>query len=144
MHKVARVFIAIVFTVLISACSKTSDEEQIQQNINALTNAIEAKKPSAIVEYLHEDFRANGDMDVQHLKQLLTLHTLQHQSISVNILSAQTRIDPVYKDRAESILSVVTTASAGGVLPQDGSARVVTLQWRKDDDWKILTADWKE
>lgn len=142
--RVLRSVLAIIFTVSIFACSKTSDEEQIRLIIEKLSAAVEANKPAVIADYLHEDFRANGDMDVQQIKQLLTLHALQHQSLAVTILSVQIRIDPVYQDRAESILSVVTTASTGSVLPQDGSVRVVTLQWRKDDNWKVLTADWQE
>ena len=110
-----------------------------------MAKAVETNKPAELAKYLHADFRAkHGEMNAQQVKQLLVIHGLQHQSISVTILSSKTRIDPVYTDKAETTLSVVTTASAGGLLPSDGSARVVTLQWRKDEDWKILSADWQQ
>lgn len=140
-----RAFVFAALLLPLFACSKSSDEEQISQAIAAMANAVETNKPAELTEYLHDDFRANhGEMNAQQVKQLLAIHGLQHQSMSVTILSSKTRIDPVYTDRAETTLSVVTTASAGGLLPNDGSARVVTLQWRKDADWKILSADWQE
>jgi len=135
-------FVAVLVSVI--ACNKSSDEEQIRQVINNLSKAIEENKPAAITEYLHEDFRANGDMNAQQVKQLLLMQGLQHQAISISIVSAKTIVDPVYPDKADSTLSVITTGSSDGVLPKDTSARVVKLSWRKDRDWKILKADWQE
>jgi hypothetical protein len=142
--RAAGIFLSVIFILLVAGCSKSSDEERISQIIDKLSQAIATNKPATVVEYLHEDFHANsGAMNAQQVKQLLMMYSLQHQSISVTILSSKTIIDPVYKDKAESTLSVATTASSGGILPEDGGVRVVRLEWRKDGDWKILKADWQ-
>lgn len=138
------VFLFAFLPLVFSACHKTSDEEQIKQIIQQISKAVEENKPASIAEVLHKDFRANGNMDAQQVKQLLLMVGMQHQSISMMIISAKTVVDPVYTDKAETVLSVVMTGSSGSMLPSDASARVVTLQWRKDDDWKILKADWQE
>lgn len=135
-------FMILVFSV--AACTKSSDEEQIKRAIDGLSSAIEENKTAAISEYLHEDFRANGDMNAQQVRQLLLMQGLQHQAISIAIVSAKTMVDPIYSDKAESVLSVITTGSSGGMLPKDASTRLVKLVWRKDRDWKILRADWQE
>lgn len=143
-RKTINIFLSAVFVFSTSACSKTSDETQIKQIIDNLSKAVELNKPATVADYLHEDFRANGDMNAQQVKQLLLMHGLQHRAISITILSSKTIIDPVYTDKAESTLSVVTTASSGGIVPNDGSVRVVKLEWRKESDWKILKADWQQ
>ena len=143
-RKTASVFLSVFFILAMVACSKNSDEDQIKLIIDSLSKAIEENKPATVAEYLHEDFRANGDMNAQQVKQLLMIHGLQHRTIALTILGSKTIIDPVYTDKAESTLSVVTTVSSRGVMPDDGSARVVRLQWQKDSDWKILKADWQE
>jgi type III secretory pathway lipoprotein EscJ len=143
-RKIVGVFLSVIFLFFIISCNKTSDEDQIKLVIDKLSQAIEANKPADIAEYLHEDFRANGDMSVQQVKQLLVMQGLQHRAISITILGSKTIIDSVYTDRAESTLSVVTTASSGSLVPNDGSVRVVRLQWQKDGDWKILKADWQQ
>jgi len=142
--KIIRVFLSAAFIFALSACHKTPDEEQIKLIINQLSKAVEENKPALVADSLDKDFRANGDMDAQRIKQLLLLYGMQHQSISISIISAKTVIDPIYTDKATSTLSVIATGSSGGVLPNDGSVRVVKLEWRKDGDWKILKADWQE
>ena len=143
-RKFLRIFLGALCVLLLFACHKTPDEEQIKLIISQLSKAVEENKPASIAEVLHKDFRANGDKDAQQVKQLLMMYGMQHQSISVTIVSSKTVIDPVYQDKAESTLSVITTSSSGSALPSDGSVRVVKLEWRKDGDWKILKADWQE
>jgi hypothetical protein len=143
-RKAANVFLLAVLLLICPACHKTPDEEQIRLIIREIFNAVEEKSPVKIATYLHPDFRANGEMNAQQVKQLLVMTGMQHQSITMTMVSSKTIIDPVYPDRAETVLSVVVTGSSGSILPSDGSVRVVKLQWRKDDDWKILKADWQE
>lgn len=133
----------VCLTLLLPACHKTPDEEQIQQALNDMTTAIENGKPADMADHLHKDFLANQQMDIQQVKQMLMLHGMQHAKLSVNIISSETIIDPVYTDKASTTLSVVVTGLSGRGLPEDGSIRVVKLEWRKDDDWKLLKADWE-
>jgi len=139
-----RICFFILCAFLFSACSKTSDEAQIKLILENLSQAVTQNKLSSVADYLDKDFRANGDMDARQVKQMLTMYGMQHQSINITIVSSKTVIDPVYQDKAESTLSVIATGSSGGMLPDDGSIRVVKLQWRKDGDWRILNANWQE
>jgi len=139
-----RVYFLIVCTFLFAACSKTSDEAQIKLILENLSQAVTHNKLSSVANSLDKDFRANGEMDVQQVKQMLAMYGMQHQSINITIVSSKTVIDSVYQDKAESTLSVIATGSSGGMLPDDGSVRVVKLEWRKDGDWKILKANWQE
>lgn len=126
------------------ACETTPDEEQIQQNLNAMIAALEEGKPAELGKYLHESFQANRHMDAKQVKQMLVMYGMQHASISVTVISTQTSIDPVYTDKATTTISVVVTGFSGRGALEDGSARVVNLEWLKEDDWKLLKADWQE
>lgn len=126
----------------VSGCDKTPDEEQIKTIIEQMTASMEAGKPAEISAYLHDDFRANRQMDAKQVKQMLMMYGMQHRSINLTIASAETTIDPVYTDKAVSVLSVITTASSQGSMV-DAGIHVVHLEWRKDDEWKLLKADWE-
>ena len=130
--------------LLLVACSKSTDEEQIAQNITAITEAVETKKFSAVQAHLHESFRANEQMDARQVKQLLTMYGLQHKKLGVTVVGSETTLDPVYPDRAETTMSVVVTGSSGR-LPSDGSVRTVDLEWIKDSgDWLVRKAKWQD
>jgi len=63
--------ILIIAVLLLVACAKTSDEEQIEETISAISAAVESKQFSALQAHLHEGFRANDQMDARQVKQLL-------------------------------------------------------------------------
>ena len=130
--------------LLLVACAKTNDEEQIAQNITAITEAVESKKFSGIQEYLHESFRANEQMDAREVKQLLAMYGLQHKRLGVTVVSSETTLDPVFPDRARTIMSLVVTGSSGD-LPSDGSVRTVDVELIKDSgDWQVRRAKWQD
>lgn len=133
----------ICLTLFIVSCDKTPDEKQIQLILEEMISAVENGKPAELVYHLHENFQANQSMDATQAKRMLLMYGMQHAKISINIISSQTMIDPVYTDKASTTLSVVVTGSSAQGLPDDGSLRVVKLEWRKDDDWKLLKVDWE-
>jgi hypothetical protein len=127
----------------LSGCDKTPDEEQIQLVIEEMIAAVEEGKPADIADHLHENFQANRHMDAKQVKQMLVLQGMQHAEISVNLISSQTFIDPVYTDKASTTLSIIVAGFSGRGVPEDGRIRVVKLEWRKDSNWKALKADWE-
>jgi hypothetical protein len=132
-----------VAALLLGACARSSDEEQIAQAITAMSEAVENKQFMAIQPHLHESFRANDRMDAREVKQLLAMYGLQHKTLGVTLVGSKTTLDPVYPDRATTMLSVVVTGSSGR-LPSDGSVRAVELEWIKDSgDWLVRTATWQ-
>ena len=135
--------ILMVAALLLGACAKTSDEEQIARVITAMTEAVESKKFMAIQPHLHESFRANEQLDARDVKQLLAMYGLQHNRLGVTVVGSKTTLDPVYPDRAKTMMSVVVTG-ASGRLPSDGSVRTVEVEWIKDSgDWLVRTAKWQ-
>jgi hypothetical protein len=136
--------IFVLTALLLGACGKTTDEEQIQANIAAITKAVENRKFSAIQDYLDEGFRANEYMDAQQVKQLLMMYGLQHKNLGITVVSSNTTMDAVYPDRAQTTMSVVVTGSSGG-LPSDGNVRTVSVEWVKNSgNWAIRKASWQD
>ena len=138
-----RILTFLTLTLLLGACSKTPDEEQIAQNIAAIEAAVEAKSFTDIEAFLHDDFLANEQMSARDAGRLLQVYGRQHRRLGVTIIGTNTTMDEIYPDRAETTLSVVVTGSAGR-LPTDGSARTVRVEWLKDGgDWLIRRARWE-
>ena len=133
----------LVTALLLAGCARTSDEEQIAQAIAAIAAAVEAKEFPAVEAHLHESFRANGDMDATRVKQLLAMYGLQHKRLGVSVAGSKTTLDPVYPDRAKTVMSVVVTGSSGH-LPSDGSVWTVDVEWIKvSGDWLVRKATWQ-
>jgi hypothetical protein len=129
--------------LLLAACARTTDEEQIAQNIAAIAEAVETKQFSAVQAHLHDSFRANEQMDARQVKQLLAMYGMQHKSLGVTVVSSKTTLDAVFPDRARTMMSIIVTGSSGR-LPSDGSVRAVDIQWIKDSgDWLVRTATWQ-
>jgi len=129
--------------VFLSACHKAPDEERIQDILHEMITAIESGQPAGIGEYLHEDFRANRNLDAAQIRQMLLLQGMQHARISITVVSSQTILDPVYTDKATTQLSLIVTGLSGRGFPEDGGVHTASLEWRRDSDWKLLKADWR-
>lgn len=136
--------VLIVWCGFLVACSKTPDQEQIQQNLNEMIAAVEDKKFTGVASHLHKDFMANRSMDTKQVKQMLQALSFQHNFIGITVMSSKTTLDPVFTDKAETVMSLIVTGSSR-YLPNDGSVRVVELNWLKEgSDWQIRSASWKQ
>jgi ketosteroid isomerase-like protein len=142
--KLCRLAACLVVLMHLVACSKTPDEEIIAQHIATMQEAVEAKDFSEIKNHLHDSFIANQRLNAREVNQLLRMYSMQHRNIGVTIVGSKTTMDPTFPDRAETIMSVVVTGSAGG-LPEDGSVRTVKLAWIKQSgDWRVIRAQWEQ
>ena len=141
--KLCRLLTFLFALLSLVACDNTPDEEQIAQNIDAIQEAVEMKKFTAIRNHLHEDFIANERLDAREVKRLLQMYSMQHRNIGVTIVGSETTMDTAFTDRAETTMSVVVTGSSGR-LPSDGSVRTVKLAWVKESgDWLVREAQWQ-
>jgi hypothetical protein len=126
------------------ACGKTSDKEIISQHIATMQEAVEANDFSEIENFLHKGFIANNRLAAREVARLLRMYSMQHRKIDVTIVASNTTINPTFPDRAETIMSVVVTGFAGGLLPSDGSVRTVKVEWIKQSgDWLVISAQWE-
>lgn len=129
--------------LLLAGCGKTPDEEQINQNLAAIEEAVENKSFDQLQQYLHADFLANERMGAMEAGRLLAMYGRQHRRLGVTVMGSKTVMDATFPDRADTTVSVVVTGSSGR-LPNDGSVRSVRLEWVKDGgDWLIRRANWQ-
>lgn len=129
--------------VFLSACAQKGEQEQIEENLEAISEAVEEKDFSAIHKYLDEGFIANEQMGVDEARQLLRLYSLRHKNLNVTIVGSNTTMHENLPDRAYSTVSVIATGSSG-LLPSDGSIRQVKVEWTKHSgDWLVRKASWR-
>ena len=128
--------------LLLVACDSTPDEERIQQILDEIVQAVEAGELKDVAEHMHRDFRTLDGQNLQDVRRMLAAYSFQHSKIPVRRISAKTVLDPVQADRATTDMSVIVTAGGARGLPDDGSVRVVTLEWLKEGDWQIHRANW--
>lgn len=130
-----------IFTL--SACSKQPDEQILRSKLAAMAEAIEEKKPSDVMDQLHEDFFANDGIDKRAVRRMLALHFLRNKKIFVTIPKADVSLDSVYGDRATLHFAVLLTG-AQGLIPDRGNLYNVTSHWIKDSDqWQLRRLHWE-
>lgn len=141
-NKASLFAIIVLVSLLAAGCDQAPDQEQIEQKLDAMQEAVELKEFSAIKKHLHASFTANDRLDAAEVKRLLQVHSLRHTNIGVSVLASETAMNPTHPDRATTTASVVVTGSSG-LLPSDGSVRKVTLEWVKQSgDWLVIRARW--
>lgn len=143
LHISRLVALAFAIAMFIAGCAEKDDTEQINQNLNAIEEAVEAKNFSAIAKYLDEGFVANERMRADEVRQLLRFYSLRHKNLGVTIVGSNTTLHANLPDRAYSTVSVIATGSSG-LLPSDASVRQVEVEWTKHSGtWLISKASWR-
>ncbi|TQV72680.1 hypothetical protein FKG94_18500 [Exilibacterium tricleocarpae] len=135
--------LALLAMLLLSACERGSDEQQIRAAVAELTASIEAFDAGDLERQLHPDFAANRKMTRQEAKRLLLFYRLRQQAVSVKVPSLEVILDPVYTDRATTRASALLTSS-DGLIPDEGRFITATGRWLKEDDrWLLQQLDWE-
>lgn len=134
--------VLIVASLLLCACSRSTDEQQLRDALATMQQAIEDRKPSEFMEHLADDFSApEADMDRAQVHDLLRLQVLRNERIGISTVVREVRVEGV---RATITLTATFTGSSGGWLPERGSVYTLTGGWRKDDgDWRLVQANWE-
>ena len=68
-----------------TACSRTSPEQAVRQQIEVLQSAIDARDPAAVHDLLADDFIGNGGMDRRGARQLAAAVFLRHRDVGARI-----------------------------------------------------------
>ena len=134
--------VLLVGIMLLSACSRSSDEEQLRAALGTMQLAIEARQPSDFMDHVADDFTApEAGMDRRQVHDLLRLQVLRNEHIGVSTVVRDLRVE---SGRATITMTVTLTGSSGGWLPERGSIYALTSGWRKDDgEWKLIQANWQ-
>lgn len=132
----------VVAIMLLAACSRSSDEQQLRDAMATMQQAIEDRKPSDFMDYVADDFSApDASMDRRKIHDFLRLQVLRNQRIGVTSATREIRIDG---NRATVTTTATFTGSGGGWMPERGSIYTLTSGWRKDGgEWKLIQATWQ-
>lgn len=128
----------------LAGCHRTSDEEQIRQNIAAAAGAARDDDTAGVLDVVSEDFTGNdGDLDRHGLRQLLALRVLRHDSTGV-------LVGPVSVERqGDRLIATFTLTLTGGkpdsLMPDQIAVYAMTTAWRRDGSkWRCYNATWKQ
>jgi hypothetical protein len=127
--------------VLLSACHRTPDEQQVREAIASIAQAAETGAASNVGAPLSDDFDGNdGELDRRGLTNMVRLLALRGEHIGVTM-------GPVsIEHRGERMVATftVTLTSGGKLLPDQLGLYEVDSAWRKEDGkWRCYTARWK-
>lgn len=146
-HKVARRWphswplALVVAFALIAGCSRTSPEQAIRHQIDAMQDAVDARDAGAVDDLLADDFIGNDGLDRQGARRLAAGMFLQYRDVSAKLGPATVELRG--ERDAVAAFTVLATGGSGGLLPDSGQVYQVETGWRLvDGEWKLLSASW--
>ena len=128
--------------LLAAACSRSSPEQAVRKQVEAMQSAIDARDAGAVNNLLADDFVGNEGLDKRAARQLAVGMFLRYRDVSAKLGPATVEL----RGERDAIarFSVLATGGSGGLLPDSGQVYEVETGWRLvDGDWKLLNASWK-
>ena len=134
--------VPLLLVLILGACARPSDEEQIRTAISEMQKAVENGKPADFMRHVADDFTGDGGaVDKQGLHNLLRAQALANASIGITLVSQNVEL---HGDRATVKVTVTMTGGSGRWLPERGSVQQIESGWRRQgDDWQCLNAQWQ-
>lgn len=126
--------------LLLTACSKPPDEQQIRDNLDLVVKAVKDRKPKAVVEHLADDFLGQEQMTAEQVRQFMIAQFFRNQNINLVVTGLKVTVEG---DTARVDFRAVVT---GGVnwLPERVDYYQINSGWvKRDGDWLIHRANWK-
>ena len=131
--------LGVVLLLVLAACSRSTPEQALRQQITQMQLGVEQREPSAVIAPLAEDFLGNGGMDRQGLERLLRAQLLLNQNIEVVLGPVQAHIDG---ENAQADFTVML-AGGNGRFFERGRIHQVSTHWRaQGDQWLLYRAQW--
>ncbi len=125
---------------LVTACSETSNKQQIQSQIVNMQQAVSDKSLTDFLAYFSKDFIGNKKLNKKELRQLLFFHFRRNRNIET--YQWQADIDVQQKFAQVEIYVFVSGSHSG--LPERGQAYKINTKWRKSaGQWLIVSAIWQ-
>lgn len=131
-------------TVLLGllACSRTSPEQAMRVQVDALQAAIEARDAGDVHAVLADDFIGNDGRDRRGARQLAAATFLRHRNVTARF--GPVTVDMRGQGDATARFTVLATGGSGGLLPDSGQVFDVETGWRLvDGEWRLLNASWR-
>ena len=130
----------VIVALLATACTRTSDEDLIKQNLDQAIEAIKARQPKAVVEHLAKDFVGQEQMSTEDVRRFMIAQFFRNRNI--NIVTTALKVSVDNGQQAQANFRVFVT---GGMdwLPERLDYYQVETDWIKQDgDWLIRSARW--
>ncbi len=132
--------------LLLSACSKSTEEDKVKKVVTSVQQAAEEKKIGAVLEHISKTYRDPQGNDYNGIKGLLAFYFFRHQKVSVYMPNIDIVVTgPTAKAVFQAILTGRGTGeTAGGILPEAlGAYNFEVLLNKEDGAWKVTSAKWE-
>ena len=127
----------------LSACRPSAPEDALQQAAQSLQQALESKDSSAVMALLHEDFRAQQNLDRQWAKQTMLMLFLRYKQVKILVMQQQSQLDSSYHDRAQT-QATVALVGAESLIPDSARHYQITLHWQQHQgQWQLAQLHWE-
>lgn len=129
--------------LLLLACDRPDDEQQIRDAIERMAQAVEEHRPKDVVADVAEQFIGPSPrVDRDYVRNTAREMMLRNETIRVVITSIDVQLHS--QDRADAVVNTVL-AGGGSFLPERGRQVEFSTTWRKiDGDWQVVRADWDQ
>ncbi len=130
--------------MVLAACGPPPpDQEQINQRIDDMIEALSERNARAFMAPLADDFSAETwDMDQRGIRLLLNREMRAHERIRARVYDRSVELHGAARATVE-FHAIVTGGS--GLIPERGRWYRVRTGWRKDgSDWMLISASWED
>lgn len=143
-YRVSRVVLlagGLAVACLLAGCTRTPPEQRLREQMAAMQQALEQRRPGTFMEGVAEDFGGNAGMDRAALQQMVRGQALVNASIGLTLGPAEVEL---LGNRATVRFSAIATGGSGRFVPDRAQGWSVTSGWRDEDgDWRLYYAEWK-
>jgi len=128
--------------LLLAACSRTSPEQALRRDIDALQAAVETRDVAAVSDGIAQDFIGPDGMDRDAARRLAQLVFLRNRDVGVT----RGPLDIAMREGGATVrFTAAMTSGSGALLPQSGQVYDVRTDWRQvGDEWELVAAEWSE
>ena len=124
-----------------TACTRTSDEDQIKQNLDQAIEAVKARQPKKVVEHLTKDFVGQEQMSTEDVRRFMIAQFFRNQKINIVTTGLNITVDSA--QQAHASFRVVVTGGMDWIPDRLDYYQVETDWVKQDGDWLIRAAKWK-
>ena len=137
----ASIALILAFWLGLAGCARTPPEQALRKTIADLQAAVEERDAGAVEARLAEDFIGPEGLDKEGARRLAQVMFLRYRSTDATLGPLEITLQDQH---ATVRFPAALMAGAGGFLPESGQVYEVETGWRlEDDEWQLVSADWK-